>query len=140
MEHRWGIRRSLNVGVKLYVRGSPPRFGRLLDASASGGYVATSPPLPIMTRVHVALGWGSARGDRRLRIAGYVVRVDAHGFAIEWQKFAPLPVFALMDAPKPSRSCILLPSRISRITEAHKEGVHAAATRHARPGPQWRTT
>jgi hypothetical protein len=120
MEHRWGIRRSLNVGVKLYVRGSPPRFGRLLDASASGGYVATNPPLPIMTRVHVALGWDRFHRGGRLRIAAYIVRADAHGIGIEWREFAPIAVLALMDPPQPHRSCIS-PMGISAITEASKD-------------------
>lgn len=117
MEHRWGTRRTLNVGVKLYVRGSPPRFGRLLDASASGGYVSTSPPLPIMTRVHVMLGWDSPHRRGRHQIAGYVVRADAHGFAVEWQKFAPPLVLTMIDAPKRPRSCNS-PTRIGTITEA----------------------
>src|SRR6185312_11236145 len=101
----WGIRRSLNVGVKLYVRGRPPRFGRLLDASASGGYVATSPPLPIMTRVHVALGWDKSHLGGRLRIAAYIVRADAHGIGIEWREFAPIAVLARMDTPKLPPAC-----------------------------------
>jgi hypothetical protein len=123
MEHRWGIRRSLNVGVKLYVRGSPPRFGRLLNASASGGYVATKPPLPIMTRVHVALGWDKFHRGGRLRIAAYIVRADAHGIGIEWREFAPIAVLALMDTPKLPPACTPLRD-ISRITEARREPVH----------------
>lgn len=126
MEHRWGLRRTLNVGVKLYARGSPPRFGRLLDASASGGYVATNPPLPIMTRVHVVLGWDSVHGGGRLRVPAYVVRADAHGFGIEWRKFAPPAVLSLMNAsklPRPSVSS----DRISTITPARMPGVPARA-------------
>lgn len=97
MEHRWGIRRTLDVGVKLFVQQSEPRFGRILNASSSGAYVATSVPFPTMTRVHVALGWDGAQGAGRHRIAAYVVRADRHGIALEWQQFAPRAVLALID-------------------------------------------
>jgi hypothetical protein len=100
MEHRWGIRRTLDVGVKLYVRPSLPGFGRLLDASASGAYVATSMQLPIMTRVQIAIGWDSLQGGGRQRITAYVVRADGRGLGIEWRQFAPPPVLALIDGPK----------------------------------------
>jgi hypothetical protein len=105
MEHRWGMRRKLDAGVKLYVRPNAPSYGRLLNASASGAYVATRVTLPIMTRVHVALAWDSFQRGGRDRITAYVVRADAHGIGIEWQKFAPLPVLALIDSLK------VLPSR-----------------------------
>src|SRR5690348_8959444 len=97
MEHRWGIRRTLDVGVKLYVQRSSPRFGRLLNASSSGAYVATGAALPIMTRVRVALGWGSSQGGAARLISAFVVRTDARGIGIEWQKFAPPPLRALID-------------------------------------------
>jgi hypothetical protein len=120
MEHRWGIRRTLGVGVKLYVRSQPPRLSRLLNASSSGAYVATNSPLRIMTRVRLALGWDRFQRADRHRIAAYVVRSDARGIGIEWQEFAPLPMLALMDAPQGS-----LPQnsfdRIRNITEARDE-------------------
>ena len=127
MEHRWGIRRTLNVGVKLYVRGSLPRFGRLLDASVSGGYVAMSPPLPVMSRVRVALGWGQFHRGGRLPIAAYVVRADAHGIGIEWQVLAPLPMRALMYTPTLPRSCVSR-RRISRIPVARTKSVPAPSS------------
>jgi hypothetical protein len=110
MEHRWGLRRTLDVGVKLYVRPRLPGFGRLRNASSSGAYVATSIKLPIMTRVHVALGWDNFQRGGRHRIAAYVVRSDAAGIGIEWQEFGPPPVLALIDALE------VLPSRQARRT------------------------
>lgn len=98
MEHRWGMRRALSVGVKLYTRQSPPQFGRLLNASASGAYVAMSAAPPIMTRVRIALGWDSLQRGGRLRVAAHVVRVDARGIGIEWRYFAPPPVLALIQS------------------------------------------
>ena len=98
MEHRWGNRRALSLGVKLYTRHGPPKFGRLLNASASGAYVAMSAMPPIMTRVQIALGWNRLQRGGRHRIAAYVVRIDARGIGIEWHEFAPPPVLALIQA------------------------------------------
>lgn len=98
MEHRWGTRRALDVGVKLYVDGKLPAFGRILDASSSGAYIASGAVLPIMTRVHVALGWDGSKRGPRCPVTAYVVRADARGVGIEWQEFAPVPVRALIDA------------------------------------------
>lgn len=100
MEHRWGIRRALDVGVKVYAGSKPPRLGRLLDASSSGAYVATGTPLPIMTQIYLAIGRDGSQHTDRHRIAAYVVRSDAGGIGIEWQEFAPPPVVALIDAPE----------------------------------------
>lgn len=97
MEHRCGIRRTLGVAVKLYAQPGLPIPGRLLNASSGGGYVATSAKLPIMTRVHVALGWQSLPSNSRYRIAAYVIRSDAGGLGLEWQEFAPAPLLALID-------------------------------------------
>lgn len=98
MEHRWGIRQPLDIGIKLYVGSKPPKLGRLLNASSSGAYVATSTPLPTMTRVQLALGWDSFQRTDRHRITAYVVRSDARGIGLEWQEFAPVPVLALIEA------------------------------------------
>lgn len=117
MEHRWGIRRTLDLSVKLYMRAARPISGRLLNASSSGGYVATSVPLPVMTRVHVVLGRGSPLSCGRQRIAGYVIRSDTRGIGLEWQVFAPDPVLALIDpleTSPPHGSAIT-------ITEARRE-------------------
>lgn len=98
MEHRCGTRRTLSVGVKLYTRQSPAKFGRLLNASASGAYVAMGATPPLMTRVQIALGWDSLQRGGRHRIAAYVVRVDARGIGVEWRDFAPAPVLALIQS------------------------------------------
>ena len=115
MEHRWGTRRTLDVGVKLYVGSKPPKLGRLLNASSSGAYVATGSPLPAMTRVQLALGWDSFRRADRHRIAAHVVRSDARGIGIEWQEFAPLPIRALIDVPETQPARISLDIRANRV-------------------------
>lgn len=104
MEHRWGTRRTLDVGVKLHVRSGLPAFGRLLNASSSGAYVATRLKLPVMSRVQVALGWDSRQRGGRNRITAYVVRVDARGLGIEWQEFGSLTLTpAVSAAPSVAR-------------------------------------
>lgn len=123
MEHRWGIRKTLEVGVKLYVGAKPPRLGRLIEASSSGAYIATRTPLPVMTRIHLALGWDGLQRTDRHRIAAYVVRSDAGGMGIEWQEFAPPAVVALIDAPEtlPSRDA---PDCVDAILDAGDEVVY----------------
>lgn len=100
MDHRWGVRQALEVGVKLYARPGSPISGQLLNASSSGGYVTTNAAVPVMTRVHVTIGSESSQRRGLHRIAGYVVRTDARGVGIEWQEFAPQPVLALIEALK----------------------------------------
>jgi len=122
MEHRWGMRRALDVGVRVYLRPRLPGFGRLLNASSSGAYVATNIKPPIMALVHVALGWGSFRRGGRHRIAAYVVRSDARGIAIEWREFGPSSVLALID------SLEALPSRKARRPAAATEPTRVMAS------------
>jgi hypothetical protein len=122
MEHRWGTRQTLDVAVQLHIGSGLPVSGRMLNASSSGAYVATSATLPIMTRVHVVLGSARQQHGRSHRVAAYIVRTDGDGIGIEWQEFAPSAVLALMDALE------LLPSRASfaaaaihRAMEARRE-------------------
>lgn len=132
MEHRWGKRRTLDVGVTLHVRSKIPRFGRLLNASASGAYVATSVTLPIMTRVHITLGWDRFQHGGRHRIAAHVVRSDGRGIGIEWQEFAPRSVLALIDALD-AASAQPAADGIRKIAEAHREGAYLQLPLAGRP-------
>ena len=126
MEHRWGIRQTLDVGVTLYVDSKLPSFGRLVNASSSGAYVATNAALPIMTRVRLALGRDRARRGGH-RIYAYVVRADSHGMGIEWQEFAPWRVVALINAmevlPRRVRAQAL-PDGIRTVAESGAPGVY----------------
>jgi len=97
MEHRWGIRQTLDVCVTLYIDSKLPSFGRLLNASSSGAYVATNITLPNLTRVRVVLGRDRFRPGAH-RIPAYVVRADGRGIGVEWQEFAPTGVLALINA------------------------------------------
>lgn len=131
MEHRWGIRQTLDVGVTLYVESKLPSFGRLVNASSSGAYVATNAALPVMTRVRLALGRDRAlRGGHR--ICAYVVRADSRGMGIEWQEFAPWRVVALINAIEalPRRAgAQALPGGFRPVTESGAPGVYLPAMR-----------
>lgn len=128
MEHRWGLRRTLDVGVNLSAQSSSSISGRIVDASASGAYIATGARLPIMARVRVALSWdGTGRGHRH-PIPAYVVRSDVRGIGIEWQEFAPPSVLALIE------SLEAIPAQASRralraITESTGADPHLALIR-----------
>ena len=106
MEHRWGTRRPLGVDVKVCVQPGVAIKGRLLNASSSGGYVATSARVPIMTRVYVTLGCDRLQRGNRQGIAAHVVRSESRGIGFEWQDFAPSPVLALIDALKPAPAVV----------------------------------
>lgn len=128
MEHRWGLRRIVDVGVKVSDPSHESIRGRMLDASASGAYVATGARLPIMARVRIALEWGATGRGNHHHIPAYVVRTDVRGIGIEWQEFAPPSVLALLD------SLEAIPARASRrairaITESNGAVPHPALIR-----------
>lgn len=130
MEHRWGIRRTLNIGVTLYVESKVPSLGRLLNASSSGAYLATSVTLPLMARVHVALGWDEPQRNGRRRIAAHVVRTSAGGIGLEWQEFAPSAVIALINSLEAP------PARVR--SQASRGGVRSIAPAKADAvSPSW---
>jgi hypothetical protein len=131
MEHRWGLRRTLDVGVKLYGQANVPTSGRMLNASASGAYIAMGARLAAMSRVHVAFEGSPPGGGGRPRIAAYVVRSDARGIGIEWQEFAPDPVLALIERVQafPARA---LPCAVPMISASGGTGTRLALTRSNR--------
>lgn len=97
MEHRWGTRHPLDVSVRLAARPHLLAFARLRNASSSGAYLVTRAALPLMTRIHVELGWGEFRRGEPHRIPAYVVRADGVGVGLEWCDFAPMPILELVE-------------------------------------------
>ena len=92
MEHRWGKRSALDVGVRLRLGSGVVDMGRLVNASLSGAFVRTGYCLPAFTRVVVELDSGAARQSAPQRIPAYVVRVATDGLGLEWSEFAPPPL------------------------------------------------
>lgn len=97
MEHRWGIRHSLDVSVRLEGLPRPLAFARLRNVSSSGAYIETraAPALDSRVALELECRLAGAR-DGRCRISAYVVRRDARGIGVEWCEFAPPPVLTLV--------------------------------------------
>lgn len=95
MEHRWGLRHSLNLSVRLDGRPQLLTFARLKNASSSGAYIETRTAPPLLSRVWVELDWD--RRDESRRIAAYVVRTERNGVGLEWCDFAPRAILALIE-------------------------------------------
>jgi PilZ domain len=118
MEHRWGKRSALDIGVRLRPGSGAVDTGRLVNASLSGAFVRTGHCLPAFTRVVVELDSGGARQSAPQRIPAYVVRVVPDGFGLEWNEFAPHAIAALLA------STIAVRSRNAGARSAETEAVH----------------
>ena len=95
MEHRWGVRHSLDTSVRLDRRPQLLTFARLKNASSSGAYVETRVAPPMLSRVWIELDWDH-RNDSK-RVAACVVRTEQDGIGLEWCDFAPRAVLALIE-------------------------------------------
>jgi hypothetical protein len=95
MEHRCGRRVRMSLGARL---GSPSRslFGRVVDLSLSGAFVALPDPIPEQTRLVVEVAARGGFGSTPWRVPAHVVRRSESGVGIEWDEFAPWPVLALL--------------------------------------------
>ena len=93
MEHRYGMRYPIDVGV--YARslhGAVASVGQLSDISVSGGFVRTT--LPIRRLAYISLEILVAG---RPSIDGQIVRRTPAGVGIEWSEYAPWLVQLLAD-------------------------------------------
>ncbi len=97
MEHRWGVRHSIELPVRLDARPNRLTFGRLLNASSSGAYIETDAAPPLFSRVCVELEWGVFHRTESRRLAAYVVRHEEGGIGLEWQEFAPAAILELIE-------------------------------------------
>jgi len=89
MEHRCGYRRSINVKVRVCKRDGLSGFGRLCEASASGGRLVCGLPLASHAVVILTFQEPLAQGRRRVRLEAEVIRPTGDGYGIEWMQFAP---------------------------------------------------
>jgi hypothetical protein len=96
MEHRWGKRAVLDIGVRLCLGSGAVDTARVANASLSGAFVRTASRLPAFTRVVVELDGDSARQSAPQRIPAYVVRTASDGLGLEWHEFAPPAIAALL--------------------------------------------
>jgi hypothetical protein len=97
MEHRWGKRSALDIGVGLHLGSGAVDMGRIANASLSGAFVCTTRRLPAFTRVVVEFeGGGSSRQGAPRCVPAYIVRTAPDGQGLEWYEFAPPAVAALL--------------------------------------------
>jgi hypothetical protein len=61
MEHHWGKRSTLDIGVGLHLKSGAVDTGRIANASLSGAFVHTTRRLPAFTPVVVEFQGGSSR-------------------------------------------------------------------------------
>lgn len=100
MEHRWGRRARVDMGITLHPGFGKVARGRLANVSLSGALVRTDMRLPTFTRVLVELpsqdsSLESADGAPAL-LPAYVVREASDGFGVEWTEFSPPAIAALL--------------------------------------------
>lgn len=100
MEHRWGQRTAVDIGVRL-ISGSATMSigaGRLLNASVSGGLLRTGLRLPFLETVYLVPMSSQRRGDWPEGLRGYVVRATRSGLGVEWcEHLDPEELLALCD-------------------------------------------
>jgi hypothetical protein len=118
MEHRWGKRAVLDIGVSLRLGSGTVDTGRLANASLSGAFLRTARRLPAFTRVVVELDSGTARQSAPQRVPAYVVRTAPDGLGLEWHEFAPPAIATLLART------IAVRSRSAGVRSAENEPGH----------------
>jgi hypothetical protein len=96
MEHRWGKRSALDIGIRLHLGSGEADTARIANASLSGAFVSTTRRLPAFTRVVVEIPAASGSRDAPRRVPAYVVRTTPDGLGLEWQEFAPPAIISLL--------------------------------------------
>jgi len=84
MEHRWGDRQHVILGVRLYGPGQVCATGRLTDISLSGAYVRTTSRLAVMSQVTLEVD----ERDSPYRNADPPARSHAEIVAGPWVKWS----------------------------------------------------
>jgi hypothetical protein len=88
MDHRWGFRLPVDIGVRLVHMPYTLGAGRLREISISGAFVRTGIQLPLLARIRIL---GSSRDyDSRDALEAYVVRRGRSGYALEWSELSPV--------------------------------------------------
>jgi hypothetical protein len=120
MEHRWGRRARVDMGITLHPGFGAVARGRLTNVSLSGALVRTEMRLPTFTRVVVELPSQDSNpesGDGAAAMLGaYVVRDAPDGFGLEWTEFSPPAIAALLYRAAAGRSS-RTPGRSRRRSE-----------------------
>lgn len=87
MEHRWGRRIPVDLGVSLHYRPLGRVRGRLRNLSSSGAFVHTPHALPQNARVELVFTSGGDGAAQIHRLEGVVVRAVAGGIGVMFFQF-----------------------------------------------------
>ncbi len=85
MEHRWGQRFkvAIEARLRLHQRLAAPR-GRVASISASGAFIRTNMPIPVLTCIQVEIQMPASEGLARWSLPACVVRRTRGGIGVEW--------------------------------------------------------
>jgi hypothetical protein len=103
MEHRWGERFSVDLGVRIAARPFAVRTGRLVNLSLSGGAVEIAFELRALSRVRLAIVMPHRFTHATPVISAFVARRYPGWVGLEWCEFAPRPVVELLRSPEFAR-------------------------------------
>ncbi len=96
MDHRWGMRVAVDLGVQIYCQPRTVGVGRLVNISVSGALVLSGFIPPLLARVGVSGPANEPAGALWDSIEGYVVRHQRDGFGLEWAELAPVGICTLL--------------------------------------------
>jgi hypothetical protein len=98
MEHRWGERTRVDIPTRIATRHSVLiGAGRFSNLSASGGFIAGSFSVRLLSQVQVSVVSAGAQHEAVL-LPAYVARKCSSGVGVEWCDFAPMAVTELLRA------------------------------------------
>jgi hypothetical protein len=97
MEHRWGHRIPVDIGVRLSFASNVVAVGRLRQVSISGAFLRTAAELPLMTPIQLT-GLTTASLAACEPLDAYVARRIPSGFALEWADLAPVELEPFLAA------------------------------------------
>jgi hypothetical protein len=96
MEHRWGQRMAVDIPIRLSLPLLSAKRGRLTNVSLSGGFIALTRDVRVLSRVQIVLPGPQHRPQEAVSVAAYVARKSADGIGVEWCEFAPAAVVELI--------------------------------------------
>jgi hypothetical protein len=98
MEHRWGNRIPVDIGVRISARPGMIDVGRILDLSVSGAWIRAHLNLSVLARVTIVIDSTPARKHEAPLIGAYVTRTSREGFGVAWYELDP-PLFSELLHP-----------------------------------------
>jgi hypothetical protein len=98
MEHRWGKRNLVDIGVRISARRGVLGVGQMLDWSMTGAWIRARLNMAVLTRVMVVLISAPAQKHETHSIGAYVTRTSEEGFGVEWDELAPSSLGGLVQA------------------------------------------